>query len=308
MSRPAGQAYVHTRARWRVRAREWMSYALAYGFRVVTWPIGVWTLSGLLAPLGGWAALAVPGFRRRALRNLALVRPDLDPHARRAVTAEAGRQFLRLMIEYAHLDRWARGVDITAKGIETLRDAHDRGRGVVVVSAHYGNWEAVRLAALRAGLEIGIIYRAFNNRYLDRFALGLIPCCGTPVLHKGPAGLRELIGHVRRGGAVLILVDQRNTGAPFLPFLGHPAETVLAPAEIAARTGAALIPAMARRDPVGRKFKVWFEPPIENADARAAMTRVNARIGAWITDEPGQWLWFHRRWRATSRSRAQPTR
>ncbi len=303
MTTPRRPAYVFTRTRWQARAREWLLYAPAWCFRMVTWPMGIWTLTGCLAPLGGWIALAVPGFRRRVEENLALVRADWPAEKRRRLVAEAGRQFLRLMIEYAHLDRWARRVEIEAEGLEHLEAALATGRGAVVVSAHYGNWEAARLAARRAGLELGIIYRAFNNRYVDRFTQGLIPCCGTPILQKGPAGLRELILHLRRGGAIMILVDQRNTGAPFLSFLGHPAETMTTAAELAARSGAALIPAVGRREVARRRFAVRFEAPVTVADAEAAMTEVNARIGRWIEAEPGQWFWFQRRWRTTRRSR-----
>jgi len=250
-------------------------------------------------------ALLVPSFRRRAEENLALVWPQRSDAERRAILAEAGRQFLRLAIEYAHLDRWAREVALETRGIEHLRGALAGGRGAVVVSAHYGNWEAVRLAALRAGMPCGIIYRAFNNRYLDAFTLRLIPCMGEPVLQKGAPGLRELIAHLGRGGAVMILVDQRNSGAPFLDFLGQPAETMLTAAELARRTGAALIPAFGRRDVPGRRFEVGVEPLVEVETPAAAMAAVNAAIGRWIESEPGQWFWFHRRWKATRRSRAR---
>ena len=302
MSR-APQAYVWTRDRWSTRAREWLVYAAAHAFRLLTWPVGTWTLAAALAPAGGLVALAVPGFRRRAEENLALVWPHLDARARRAIVAEAGRQFLRLMVEYGQLDRMTREVEIETSGMEHLEAVTRSGRGAVILSAHYGNWEAVRIAARRADIEVGILYRAFNNRYLDRFGLGLIPCAGAPVLHKGPAGLREMMRHVKAGGVVMVLADQRNSGAPFIDFLGHPAETPTSPAEIAARSGAALLTARGRRDVGARRFAVEIGPPVEAENAEAAMAEVNARIGRWIVETPGQWLWFHRRWRATRRSR-----
>ncbi len=300
-----GRAYVWTRERWRVRAGEWVLYALVRGFRALTSPIGFWTLSGALAPLGGWIALAVPAFRRRAEENLRLVWPEMPARQRRAILAEAGRQFLRTMVEYTQLERLVARVALETHGLAHLEAARAEGRGALLVTAHYANWEAIRAATLRAGHPAGIIYRAFNNRYLDRFALANISCAGEPVLQKGPAGLRELIAHLRRGGVAMVLVDQRNTGAPFLPFLGHPAETMTTAAEIARRTGAALLPAVAVREAPARRFRVTIEPEIRAPDPAAAMAAVNARISAWIEAEPGQWLWFHRRWRATRRSRAR---
>ena len=116
-------------------------------------------------------------------------------------------------------------------------------------------------------------------------------------MHKGRQGSRQLLRHVARKGAAMILVDQRQTGAPLIPFLGRPAETALSAAELALRFDAALIPARALRVEAGRKYHVRFEAPIEARDATEAMIQVNARIGAWVTEAPGQWFWMHRRWR-----------
>ena len=117
--------------------------------------------------------------------------------------------------------------------------------------------------------------------------------------------MRQLVSHVARGGFVMILVDQRNSGAPFLDFLGHPAETVTAAADLAHRTGAALIPARAVRNVAAGRFDVLFEPPVTGEEPLGMMQQVNDRIGTWITEFPDQWFWFHRRWLSTIRSRAR---
>lgn len=289
--------YRRTRERWDVRAREWLLFALARSFRWLTRPVPLWALSGFCAPIGGALALAVPGFRRRAEANMALVRPGLTAAERRRLIRAAGASFTRLGVEYARLDRLLGEAALEIRGAEHIRAARAAGRGAVLVTAHYGNWEAARLAAMRLGAETGIIYRAFNNRYLDRYALGLIADAGRPVLQKGRRGVRRLIGHVEDGGFVLILVDQRNTGAPPIAFLGHPAETATAAADLALRTGAALIPVRGARNVAARRFDVSFEPPVTGGDPVAMMAEVNRRIGAWIDEAPEQWFWFHRRWR-----------
>ncbi len=295
-------SYHHIRDRWSVRAGEWLLFALAWGLRWASWPVPTWTLADLCAPIGGAIAIAVPRYRRRAERNLALVWPDRPQAERRRILRGAGAHFGRLMIEYARLDRLIHDADITISGAEHLRAARAAGRGAVLVTAHYGNWEAARIAALRTGFETGIIYRAFNNRYADRFALAFIACAGRPVLQKGH-GMRKLLAHVARGGFVMILVDQRNSGAPFLDFLGRPAETSTIAADVARRAGAALIPVRAMRNIAGRRFDVTFEAPVTGTDSRAMMAEVNRRIAAWVEAAPEQWFWFHRRWRSTARSR-----
>lgn len=300
------ESYFLARGRWRTRAVEWMLYALAWTFRWVTWPIGTWSLSGALAPLGGRLAMAVPGFRRRAMGNLALVWPDRPLSEHRRIARGAAAHFTRLMIEYARLDKFARTVALSVTGQEHLQAARQSGAGAILVTAHFGNWEAARLAALRAGCETGIIYRPFNNRYLDRFTVNMIPCVGAPVLHKGRQGMRDLIAHVSGGGFAMILVDQRNSGAPFLDFLGHPAETVTVAADLALRAKAQLIPAVAHRNVDARRFDVRFEAPIPPSEAGEMMQTVNDRLASWVTAAPEQWFWFHRRWRSTIRSRPRP--
>lgn len=300
------ESYHVIRDRWSTRAGEWILYALARGTRWLTWPVPLWTLSGAFGWLGGRLLGLVAGPQKRAIGNLELVWPDRSPSERRAIARGAAEHFTRLAVEYAHLDRFARDVEIRAEGIEHLLAARDAGKGAILVTAHLGNWEAARLAAKQAGCETGIIFRAFNNRYLTQFTMDLIPVAGEPVLQKGVQGMRRLVSHVARGGFVMILVDQRNSGAPYLDFLGEPAETVTAAADLAHRTGAALIPARAIRNVAERRFDVSFEPQVAGETPHEMMQRVNDAITRWIEETPEQWLWFHRRWRSTIRSQARP--
>ncbi|MEM9735486.1 MAG: hypothetical protein AAF908_02640, partial [Pseudomonadota bacterium] len=194
-------SYQIEKDRWQTRAGEWLLYAMAHAFRIVTWPVGTWRLTRTLAPLGGVAARLFAA--KRVRENLALVSPGLSGRESRAFIHANGRQTLCLMIEYARLDKMLREVAIEVEGEDYLR-RRPRGKGAILVTAHFGNWEAVRQAALNLGHPSGIIYRAFNNRYLDRFTLNLIPVAGTPILQKG-TGMRQLFSHVAKGGVVMIL-------------------------------------------------------------------------------------------------------
>ncbi len=302
------RSYYSVRDRWSTRAGQWVLYALAWIFLCAIWPFSTWAVTRALAPVGGLLATVIPGWRRRADANLSLVWPEIGVSDRRALIYQIGAQFTRLTLEYIRLDRFIKEVRLTVTGAEHLAAAQSAGRGTILVTAHYGNWEAARLAAKQAGVETGIIYRAFNNRYIDRYAFNLIPITGVPVLQKGRKGARQLVKHVLDGGAIMILVDQRNSGAPYLDFMGHPAETVTAAADLAHRTGAALIPARAVRVVEERRFEVSFEEPITGPDPHTMMQQVNARIGAWVEEHPDQWFWFHRRWRSTARSKPLPER
>ena len=300
------EGYNQQRDRWTTRAGEWTLYAMAWVMRKLTWSFSTWSLARFLGAFGCRLVLIIPAFRRRADDNLKLVYPKMGTAERRTLVREAARSFIHLAVEYAHLDRFIRKVAISTDGIERLHAARRAGKGAIIVSAHYGNWEAIRIAARREGHDIGIIYRAFNNRYLDRFTMDLIPRAGEPVLQKGRRGMRQLVAHVRRGGTIMILVDQRNSGAPFIDFMGQPAETVTAAADLALASGAVLLPARAVRNMDTCRFRVTFEEPVEGDDSIAMMTEVNHRITGWVAEYPAQWFWFHRRWKSTSRSMERP--
>ena len=172
---------------------------------------------------------------------------------------------------------------------------------MVVASAHFGNWEGVRAAAKFKGAPLALVYRAFNNPLIERRWHRYITSVKLPAFHKGAAGARAMLRHVLKEGGVMILVDQRLGGAPLLDFLGAPAETSLAPAQLALRAKAPLITAVAFRTP--ESFKVRFEPVIAPAAPEQMMAEVNARIGAWIDEAPEQWFWLHRRWRVRRQKR-----
>ncbi|MFO7854706.1 MAG: lysophospholipid acyltransferase family protein [Paracoccaceae bacterium] len=260
-------------------------------------PLSTDRLVRVAGAVGGAVLPRIPPLRRRIEGNLAALGAEARGLEAGALEHAVGDHFARVIAEYMRLDEIA--ADPTRLEVEDdapLADALASGRGVVLVSAHHGNWEAVRLAVRRHGRDCALIYRAFNNPRFDALAQDLIRRAGEPVLHKGREGTRALLRHVARGGVALILIDQRQTGAPLLPFLGREAETSTAAAELAVRFGAALVPARARRLPDGRRFGVRFGPEIPAGDPVAMTATANDVISDWIREDPGQWFWLHRRW------------
>lgn len=244
----------------------------------------------LLGPL-------IPGVAKRAQQNFDRVRPHYDAETRRRIIRQVCGGFARTAVDYLYLP-WIRAesAGCAVEGLEHLEAAKVAGGGrLVVISGHFGNWEAIRSVAAAQGAPLGIIYRAFNNRLIDRYFYGRIALNGGPAFRKGAEGSKQLLGHIRSGGGVLILVDQRSGGAPFVDFMGEPAETSLAAAKLARSLKAPLLPAVARR--VGDGFAVRFEAAIPPGDAADMMAEANRRIAAWIDEDPGQWFWLHRRWR-----------
>ena len=289
----------HRPQSWAMETLEWGGLCLT---RLILAPWGPLGRSRLI----GWIGRRLGPrlwFARRIQDNIDLVRPHYDAPTRRRITRGVMENFARTAIEYMDLPAlFERSKAFPVAGLEHLEAAKAAAGGkMIVVSAHYGNWEAVRAVAARHGAPLGIIYRAFNNRKMDDYSFGLITACGWPAFRKGAEGSKALFKHVRAGGGAMILVDQRLGGAPNLDFMGEPAETSLAAAQLALRLKAPLLPACAKR--VGDGFEITFEPPIAPTDPLEMSEQVNAVLGRWVDASPEQWFWLHRRWRRrTSKS------
>jgi len=251
-----------------------------------------------LAKAVGWCFPYVAA-KKRVLNNLQITqfKPKCSD---KTFLRQVGTHCTHLFLDYAHIKYYAKSPKVwpLIEGDTVLDAVKNAGKGAIFVTAHLANWEMIRFAARARGVEIAMIYRSFNNPFADSYAFELAGEAGQPVFRKGAQGLREMIKHIRSGKSVLILVDQRSGGAPKLNFMGKPAETSLAAAELALKFKVPLIPCYARRDEnVMSQFSVFVEPPIDQNAPDFMMQDVNNRIGYWIKQAPEQWFWVHNRWK-----------
>lgn len=236
--------------------------------------------------------------RRRALANLRLVWPDRDGAALTKIMRQSARNMGRTLTNIWFPEDFALEVaELVPEGpgLEVLRTARAQGRGAVIVSGHFGQWEAIRHVLKREGMETGALYRANNNAYYDPIFREGIEGGGLPVIPKGSVGYRVLLRHLKDGGFIALLPDQYVWEGTWLGFLGQPALTSLAAAELALRYDVPLVPAFA---PVEDGcVRVVIEAPVAPSDPETMMREVNDRLSSWVTRHPSQWHWLHRRWK-----------
>ena len=251
-----------------------------------------WVMQHVLGP--------VSGYRRRALDNLAMIYPDMDKAERARIAGtclnNAGRTFIE---NYSSRDFPERLADnpLRGDGVAPLLAAAQVGQPVILVSGHYGNYEAVRAALVARGLAIGGLYRNMANPYFNAHYVKTMEAFGGPVFPQGRRGTAGFVRHLRDGGQLVLLFDQHVFGAPPLDFLGEPANTALSAAELALRFDALLIPFYGIRGPDGLSFDTVLEAPIPPTDAHQMTQALNDSLGARIDADPTQWFWVHRRWR-----------
>jgi len=293
-----------------VKFSHYIEYA---GLRLVSETIGRLPLDAgpsICAGVARFAGRYIKGLRTRALRNLGHAMPEMSEARRSEVLIEMLDSLTRTLTEYRYLQKLTDDKDrIEVVGLEHLHAAKGAGNGAVLVTGHFGNWEAVRIAFAQNGWPPAIIYREFNNPLFDRFGQKLMSVTDAPIFHKGRRGSLGMLRHVRGGGATLILTDQRFSRAPEIPFFGQPARTSMGSAEIALNYGAALLPVRGER--IGRtsRFRVVIEPPLETVErsAEEVTAEINNRLETWVRDRPEQYFWMHNRWgKISSGKRPQP--
>jgi KDO2-lipid IV(A) lauroyltransferase len=276
---------------------------LAHGVRLL--PYGWLRVPG--QALGLFCYVSMPRYRRVARANLR--RAYGDRWSERQISDTARRSFCELgttVIEalwMPRLDRDELHRLVCLEGREHLDGALERGRGAILVSAHYGNWEIMAPRLVDAGYRISTIVRDADdpgiNRVLNEIRVG----AGQRILPRSGA-TRPALACLRRNEVLALLLDQNTLkGGVFVDFFGVPAATAAGPATLAVRTGAPLVPLFCIREP-DRTHRIRVLPPLYPAkgeDTGAEIVRLTASVTQAIEEQvrarPEQWTWLHNRWK-----------
>jgi len=245
--------------------------------------------------------------RRKTIENLERVfGRDMTAAERRRMARSVFRHMGYNVVEFCRIPLL--GSDtfekfVTVKGLDGARAALKRGKGVLFISAHLGNWELLGPLAALLDLSPSLVIRPIEMPEIDDIVEAYRQYHGVGIIEKKRAAL-PIMRRLARGECVGLLVDQRpHREAVVLDFMGHPASVTTVPAEIALRSGAAVIPAFAVRDRPGH-IEMVFEKEIELArtgnlesDIVENTRRFQEAIERYVRRYPEQWLWPHSRWK-----------
>jgi KDO2-lipid IV(A) lauroyltransferase len=245
-----------------------------------------------------------------ALRNLELVfGPNLRPAQRTRLAIRSFEHILLTRVEGLRwsLDRMLAGV-IEENGEAARaaqREAAARGVGVIVVSAHLGNFELIPSWIYKDGFRGPVVYRPQDNWRVERLLAGArAEYLLGQALPRGGFTTLSLMYALREGRGVGLLIDINTLDAPvFADFLGFPAASPAGAAALALATGAPVLLAVAVRRPDGRHRLIFHEPfPLirtgdRRADIAANTQQYHAALEPYILAHPEQYNWPHPRWR-----------
>ncbi|MFH1858160.1 MAG: ELM1/GtrOC1 family putative glycosyltransferase [Candidatus Omnitrophota bacterium] len=214
---------------------------------------------------------------------------------------QTGVEVLRFpKVDRAYLDRY-----VTFHGFERLDEAKKKGKGLIALTAHFGNWELQSVASALRGHPLHVLAReqklAKTNALLDRYR----ELTGCRVIQKGFM-TREIIRHLRDNGIVGILTDQdAGKNGVFVRFFGRPTSFAPGPIAFALKTGCEVIPCFIRRTHHAHHVIEVMEPlqaassGDDEADIRKGLQQFADRLEHMIRKYPDQWLWFHKRWKSS---------
>jgi KDO2-lipid IV(A) lauroyltransferase len=242
--------------------------------------------------------IAVPRLRRTALKNLEMA----GFAGRERIAAGVFDSIGRLAVSFArfpHITRDNVEQWIVYEGFENFENARQRGRGVLIATAHLGNWELSAFAHAYLAAPMHIVVRALDNTRIDALVEQHRALSGNHIIEKKDAA-REIFRALKAGDAVGILIDQNTTPdeGVFIDFFGVKACAGSSFVKLAHRTGAAVVPGYAVWLEKDKRYALRFEPEVEmSGDVQQDTQRVHARLEAAIRKYPDQWLWIHRRWK-----------
>ena len=248
------------------------------------------------------------GIRRNVVqRQIAGAFPEASTPQVDALTKEAYAHFGEVMIETALLPKLGRQgiLDLfkSTEGFEAIEEAHKAGKGIILITGHFGNWELAGAYVASRGIPIEAIVRRMNNPLFDSYVTRTRAGTGMIVVHDHDA-VRRTPRAFSAGHAVAFVADQGVLGlaSTFVPFFGRPAKTPRGPAVFAMRYRLPTFFVAAVREPDGKYRCVVTPVEIPDtgdreADVDTVVARYTSILESWVRRYPGQYFWHHRRWK-----------
>jgi len=289
------------------RLKRFLRYLLVRAALAIVSALPLGLARSLGAGFGRFAFAVAGGERRKALKSLARAFPEKSDAERHALARASFRHLGMAAFEVGatasmdaqleHLVHWS------AEDRGVLDAALARGKGVVFVSGHVGNWELLARRVARAGYPSQSIAKETTDPRLTVLVERFRARGGVRSIWRGQEGAARAMLRALKSGEILgLLIDQdTQVQSLFVPFFGELAATPRAAADLALRTGAAVVVGFCQRE--GEGYRLWMEEvpwragEDREADALALTAALSQRIEAAIRRAPEQWVWMHQRWK-----------
>jgi len=193
---------------------------------------------------------------------------------------------------------------ININGVKHLHEVKKNNESAIFYSGHFANFELMAMELDKFGIKCAAIYRPLNNFFLNPIMqyLRMKYICPNQI-PKGRMGMREIISKVNDGYSIALMVDQRVSEGPRVPFFEKEAHTTTVPAQLALKYNCKLIPiSLVRKDNINFEMTVHEPYKIKKSgdaleDTKKITLDINRILERMIINNPKQWIWSHNRWK-----------
>ena len=270
-------------------------------------PLHLWVYLGKI--LGRLIYIADSGHRRIALSNLRFAMGQgITDKELRVIARRTFEEFGMTAHEWTRL-KYIKKEEllelVKVEGMENLLAARKENPAVILVGAHFGNWEYAHLFYASTINRLNFIVRAIDNPFLERMRVRYNTAFGVNILYK-QNGLRPAIRNLKNGEDLVIFVDQKvNLSEGILVrFFDKTTATIPVVAALSLKYNAPIVPMFIVRCDDRIRHKIIFLPQLNlNRDLQSqdqiiadGTQRQNDIIESMIRQYPQQWLWIHRKW------------
>ncbi len=219
----------------------------------------------------------------------------------REVYLNVGRFFCEILHSKRYSGQALRQLFIL-EGKENIDNALKKGKGIIIVSAHLGNFPFIGMRLAREGYPFYFLFREPDAPAVRRHFRDITTHHNVGIIPSLPrrAGAAECLRRLRSNKIVCILADHYEAGSETLvDFLGIPSAVTTGPISLSLKTGAEILPAFAHCEASGRRHRIEICPPffLKGNDITANTRELNALISSYVLRYPEQWFWLHQRWK-----------
>ncbi|GHC60784.1 lipid A biosynthesis lauroyl acyltransferase [Limoniibacter endophyticus] len=257
------------------------------------------------------------GRHRVALDNIRKAFPEKSEQEVQAIASDMWGNMARLGAEYIFLDKLfdfhpdnQKPGRVEVRGIEIFeRLAAEKGAPHIFFTGHLGNFELLPVAAATFGLPMTAMFRPPNNPYIARYIMERRNIASGSLLASRSGAALQLARILDEGGNIGALVDQKFMYGIRGTFFGRECETSPLLPKLTRQYDCDVFPARCMRLP-GNRFLLELEDKIEmprdgegKIDVAASAQMMNDIVERWVREDPGQWMWFHKRWKLSAPKR-----
>ena len=241
---------------------------------------------------------------KTAVKNINYIMPELSDKEVILLAEDSIRQLGMTAAEFLCIDQINESnyhEFVEFEDLDKFTEIYKKYKKIIVVSAHYGNWEIAPKITNMFGMPFHLVYRYANNGFVDNLINEIRSSYTAGSFNKSMTGSRALISTIKKSDNMILcmLMDQKMNNGVKSIFLGKEAYSSSAAADLSLKYNMPIVMAKIERIGMDCKFRINIEETYDdfNISANIITDKMNLCMSNWVLKSPYQWMWVHNRWK-----------